>query len=333
MVITLEEDVDPESISPRDESYFLSKIVSDNPTRFRPFGIDHELRSKARDLVRSKHAKDSEDLRGVVENPELVKEVLPEEKDLEDLIPLRRVTGRLFRINGKGLLVDNNDGTFHVIAKNKTEGEELACWIEAEVRQVAKVTADFNLTLDKLLRGRDFALGLVKQVENLVAFEERTPKNPFEKDVAEGISAITNATLANVEASFAKPVETQEYDVLLPIANDFILDIEVKDYEAVKKEIHSTNENLKQKIVSGPADKAGMMEATPIVVVKGFPPEVFSQLKEIATSRKVNLLDVGNYRLEIEKIILKHLLRRVGRSMYPTRRTTVRARDLISYAM
>jgi len=34
-----------------------------------------------------------------------------------------------------------------------------------------------------------------------------------------------------VEASFAKPVETQEYDVLLPIANDLILDVEVKDYE------------------------------------------------------------------------------------------------------
>jgi hypothetical protein len=91
-----------------------------------------------------------------------------------------------------------------------------------------------------------------------------------------------------------------------------VIDIEVKDHEIVREEAHLSFETMKQKIISGPLDKARRIAGLAIVVEKGFPKDKLNQLRELGISRGVLLLDETGYKSEIEKFVLQTLLWRVG---------------------
>ena len=118
--------------------------------------------------------------------------------------------------------------------------------------------------------------------------------------------------LPNLEIKFSKPDESFEYDVLLPVTNSLVIDIEVKDHEIVREETHLSFENMKQKIISGPLDKARRIRGVVMVVERGFPKDKLTQLRELGTSRGVVILDEDGYKGEIERLILQSLMRRAG---------------------
>jgi len=223
----------------------------------------------------------------------------------------RRPSNRLHKIDGNGLIIDNDDGTFHVIGKTKTDAEAVVSWTVSEIERLGSVTRDFNLVLNSVVSGRDFAERLIRQVDNL-GMVQREPKNDFERQVIESVNQITNAVMPNLEIRFSKPDESFEYDVLLPVANSLVIDIEVKDHEIVREESHLSFETMKQKIISGPLDKARRISGVAMVVERGFPKDKLNQLRELGSSRGVVLLDETGYNVEIERYILQTLLRRAG---------------------
>lgn len=320
-IVRPEEDLYEEDVPGQDENYFVEKVVELNASRFRVFGIDKELRRQVQGLLEDKLKKDEDEIQRIINRPEFARKFLPKPEELASIIRTTRTRGKLYTIDERYLLVDHVDGTFHILGDEKKDVEGIGDWLANEITEISHITKDFNLSLDKLDLGRDFADGEISEIENSVSRKELPSKNGFEVEVGERIATITNAMISNVEISFAKPAETQEYDILVPITREFILDVEAKDYETVKEEAHKTNETLKQKIIFGPADKAERIGATPFVVTKGFPPEALSPLQEIATSRKVNLYDAGTYHKEIEGIVLRQVFGELGPSMYPTQRS------------
>jgi hypothetical protein len=263
-----------------------------------------------RELYRRKHSEDTRDLIDILQEPGLTENALASPERIDDLLP-RKPSNRLHKVNNRALIIDNEDGTYHTIARDKAAADEVSAWTISEIERVGRVTTDFGLTLDNVITGKDFGLRVLRQVENQ-GIIQREAKNEFEKQVSADLTQVTNSVLSNQEIMFAKPDESFEYDVLLPIANQFIVDIEVKDHEIVREETHLNFDNMKQRIISVPLDKAKRISAVAIVVTKGFPRDKLNQLKELGTSRSVVLLDESGYKTEIERFILRVLLRRAG---------------------
>jgi hypothetical protein len=291
-------------------SYFLRKIIRNNQSKFKSLGFDSGLHDQMRDLYKHKHAEDVKELLEILQEPRLTEEVLTNPERIDEFLP-RRPSNRLHKIDGTGLIIDNDDGTFHIIARNKADAESIASWTISEIEKLGSITKDFNLMLNSVVAGRGFAERLIRQVDNL-GMVQREPKNDFERQVIESVGEITSATLPNLEIRFQKPDESFEYDVLLPVANGLVIDIEVKDHEIVREEAHLSFETMKQKIISGPLDKARRIGGVAMVVEKGFPKDKLNQLRELGTSRGVTLLDEIGYKGEIERYVLQTLLRRVG---------------------
>jgi hypothetical protein len=291
-------------------SYFLRKVIRNNSSKFKSLGFDNGLHDQMRDLYKRKHSEDVKELLDILQEPRLTEEALANPERIDELLP-RRPANRLHKVDGTGLIIDNDDGSFHIIAKNKTDAEAISSWTISEIEKLGSITRDFNLTLSSIAEGRNFAERLIRQVDNM-GMVQREPKNDFERQVIEDVAQITNAAIPNLEIRFQKPDESFEYDVLLPVANGLVIDIEVKDHEIVREEAHLSFETMKQKIISGPLDKARRISGTAMVVEKGFPKDKLNQLRELGTSRGVTLLDEIGYKGEIERYILQTLLRRAG---------------------
>jgi hypothetical protein len=301
------------------ESYFIRKIVQDHSAKFKTLGADAFLFEKMKLVLEQKRSEDVTELSEIIPDTELVQWTLGELRDtLQAYVrPRRSASSRLYKVDSS-LLLDNHDGTFHVVAKKKNDAEGLVDWVLSEIGRVGGVTRDFGLSLSSVVAGRDFAVKVVNQIQNFTGMTECKPKNDYEREVAHEVAEMTNAILPNIEISFSKPSEKFEYDVLVPIANGEIVDVEVKDYGKVTEDAHKNSDTLKSKVISSPLDKAKRIGATKtIVVTRGFPQESFSQLKELATSRDVTFVEENNYKMEIERAIVQRVLRRSRPGRYP----------------
>jgi len=75
----------------------------------------------------------------------------------------------------------------------------------------------------------------------------------------------------------------------------------------MKEQMPST-ETLKSKNILGTHDKAQRIRAKVIVIVGGFPDEIFKEFKKIADSRHVTLLNAANYKNELPSVFWDSLL-------------------------
>jgi hypothetical protein len=218
------------------------------------------------------------------------------------------------------MIVPIRSDTFCVISNEAKKVQALVKELKSKCDALSTVTKDFGLALQKFLSARDYQSFLLTKMEKISKFEIGEPKNPFEKEVIEACSLVTNSFLPNVTVQFEEPNECFEYDVFinLPPRTRFI--IEPTNYETVQKEINVqklATETLKSKIILATQDKAQRLSARSIVIVNGFPEKTFAQLKTLADSRGVILMNEEDYKeklpVELCQAILAALSRRPHR--------------------
>jgi hypothetical protein len=288
--------------------YFLRKIWS--KPEFSSVGVDSQTIEQLRQLVRTSHAKMMEKVMLVVKNRELARLLLPRPEDwIERLRFLSQSGKRLYLAYGSALVLEGSGDSFFIIAGSASEAKHVADKISNEINGLSDVTKDFGLVVDKILTGKAYGLNLIRQVKNVTDMKQLKTKNALEDEMIAGIGSICGSTLPNMEISFASPIETFEYDLLLPITADTIVDLEVKDYASVKQELHADSTTLKSKVILAPLDKARRLGAIPVIVTTGFASEAFAQMKEFAVSREITLLNPADYKTEIEHLLLDKLLR------------------------
>jgi len=298
------------------EEYFLNKILR-SATKIRQLRMSRELLGEMVGAWEEKHEKD------ILELKKIISDHISLFTEAHEALRARLVLGlnRLRREFGHDLYVYLEKAVIRtisvnsliVIGKDSGETKEVVDWIKAEIERLQSVTSDFGLSVRDVLIGHEYALDVLRRNASNPEIIEKTPKNDFEKDVGSKVRQITDGVLSNLELRFKKPSETLEYDLLIPLSDSSIVNIEVKDYETVKEETDRNSESLKSRVILNPIDKARRLGGSivkVVVIARGFTEHTFSQLKEFAESREVALLDGANYQTEIEKTIVQNALGR-----------------------
>jgi hypothetical protein len=215
------------------------------------------------------------------------------------------------------LVVPVTENTFCIISNEEGHVSALALKIKSQIEELSEVTKDFGLKLKKVLLSKDYQRFILESMKNVDKAELGDPRNDFEKEVIETCSRVTTSFLSNVTVQFKDPLESFEYDVFSSFPPRTRLIVEPTDYTIIKDEIRNGKvapETLKSKVVLAMIDKAQRLRARGIVVTSGFPQDTFTQLKIIAESRGVILMDERDYKEKLPSELCNAMLSALSRT-------------------
>jgi len=307
--------------------YFFNRVI-ENEDDFEAINImadvSHAARERARDLVGRLKGK----LEAIVTLPEVVEQLMPSDLAQEtvdrmivDVPEVEFPPYYFYKHNSSIVIPTATPNVFFIISKTKEEADQLTQFIKLEFEKLNSVTKDFGLQLVEFLIGRSFQENVLRASSRIVSIGLKEPKDEFEKEIIATCESLTNSYLPNVEITFKEPAEIFEYDIFIGYNDETKLIVEPTNYETVKDQMHSgemSRDTLKSKVILATQDKALGLGARSIVIAKGFPDDVFGELKKIADSRKVVLLNEQNYKVELSKILLSCALQGCipGRPLY-----------------
>ncbi|MFA5364479.1 MAG: hypothetical protein WC325_04780 [Candidatus Bathyarchaeia archaeon] len=304
-----------------DSEYFFKKTIVDNPD-FEILDIHSVISSAIIGAYNSASKKLGDKLTTIISSNTM--DALFHFPNKVDRMSVRRTladTPPLVYLHKKSptLIVPSQTNTFCVISKEKKYVETLLNTLKLNCEELNKVTKDFGLSLQRFLTAKDYQSFLLSKMEKINTFEIGTPRNSFEQEVIDVCASVTNCFLSNVNVQFNEPSENFEYDVFinLPPRTKFI--IEPTNYETVKEEISGqklATETLKSKVILATQDKAQRLRAMSIVVANGFPEDTFSQLKTIADSRGVVLMNEKDYKEKLPTVICNAILSSLSQRSY-----------------
>lgn len=299
--------------------YFFKKIIADNSEEFETLDIRDEISSLIATAYGSVATKLREKLSSVI-SAEMTEILLRLPSKPADYLMRRTLseTPGLLYLHKKSptLIIPSSINVFCIISNEAKHVQALIADIKSKCESLSNITKDFGLELIKFLTSKDYQSFLLEKMEKVQKVEYGKPKNAFEEEVIRVCSQVTTSFLSNINVQFAEPTENFEYDLFMSIPPRTRIAIEPTDYETLKEEIINqrlATETLKSKIVLAMQDKAQRLRARSIVVVNGFPENTFLQLKTIADSRGVALMNEKDYKDKLPAEICQTMLSALSR--------------------
>lgn len=294
--------------------YFFDKIIAESG-KYEAVAIRESVVSNLRDTLIQENKRLSAALSEVIADPSLLKDLeLPIDEFLSytNDIALSRVRGpqRIYIRTQppKTVIVRMGTGSFVIVANSKEEALRVVDETKSRFSEVSEITKDFGLRGGDMVTGTDFTSSTLKNQKGVIAIKQKEQKNGFENEAQSNIAKITNSSITNAEIEFSSPSESFEYDMISAFSDSLRFDIEFKDYEQVREELHQSTETWKSRIILTIGDKATRLGAIPTIVVKGFPNDVLKSLKELGDSRKISLLSSEDYEQVIPNQICTRLI-------------------------
>ncbi len=291
--------------------YFFDKVIAENRKEFDLISVRKELRkvlSKGCNEIRMKLSKKLNralpflDVSGRI--PDFGEYVRLDFEEYENV----SLPPFYFPKHSSSLVIPKSHNILLVISREKKSAIQLIKYIQSKFEELSIVSKDFGLELDFFIGGQKLQEKLLTTTRNVERITFEKPKNDFEKEVIKACRKNTDSLLSNVNVYFKEPQENSEYDILITFTPDDKIIIEPTDYERLKREL--PRRKLKQELILRTSDSARLLGAKAIVVAKGFPAQTFSDIKKIADSRGVVLLNEEDYELKIGAEFLEHLLPR-----------------------
>lgn len=305
----------------QDSEYFFRKTVSENSQDFEVLDIQATLSSAVSGAYNSVSKEIKEKLTPII-SPETMSSLFHLPKTV-DATYIRRALVEIPTIvylhkKSPTMIVPSRGDVFCIISNEAKNVKALTADLKAQCENLSRITHDFGLVLKSFLTGREYQSYLLAKIEKVIKHEIGSPKNEFEKEVVEACSSVTSSFLPNVNVQFQEPNECFEYDVFinLPPRTRFI--IEPTNYESVQTEISGkklATETLKSKIILATQDKAQRLGARSIVIVNGFPEETFAQLKTLANSRGIILMNETEYKTQLPTELCQAMVSALNRRM------------------
>jgi len=295
----------------KDPGYFFERAIIANKGDYRPIGISKESIENLNQITKSELKAQEGYLKEIIEDPNLIQKILPSIDHWLDILKNSSNETAFLTINEPKCVIMGSERFSNILlmfSKNYNAILKLNEKIKTDFEKLNKVTKDFGLQMTGYLFGEEVGKYQLNKIEAIKSISYGPIKNDFEKEVFENIRSLTNCLLTNIEITYEKPTETFEYDILIPIEKDNMLNIEVTDYEMAKGKVHENVDSLKSQLILSSADKAQRLRATCIIIAKGFPSETFEQMKELATSRNVTLFNEHDYLANLEGIIMNRFI-------------------------
>lgn len=301
-------------------TYFFNRVIGHNERDFEPVNIEKQISSTIKKYVKNLFENLREKINKLIPSTELLDALIPSPERsgsiefIEEYVPPEYY----FHKHTSSIILPLTVSSFCIISKTRDEASQLIEFIKSEFEKLSDVTKDFGLRLSDFRTGRNYQESILKNTKHIQNINYKEPKNEFEKEVVTFCEQLTSSFLPNVEIAFAEPNETYEYDIFVGITSNVKRILEPTDYELVKEQLPS-GENLKSQIILKTLDKAQRLGAKSAVIAKGFPEDTFYELKKIAESRGVILIDENNYKDIIPKMLLNDVLnafRQLGEPEY-----------------
>jgi len=300
------------------QEYFFKKTIVEDNEAFEELDIRNEIYSVVSNAYESVASKFKKKLSSVIPD-ELINTLvrIPNPDNYLVRRALRFTIGRLYvHKDSPSLIIPVSSNIFYILSKEPKYVQELVEDIRSRCEDLNKITKDFGLELTSFLTSKEYQRYLVEKISKVKKIDYGKPKNPLEEDVIKACSRVTSSFLSNINIQFVEPTESFEYDLYmhLPIRKRIV--VEATDYQILKEEIANqrlATETLKSKIVLATLDKAQRLNAQSIVIVNGFPEDVFLNLKTIADSRGVILMNETDYRSKLPAKLCEIMLSALSR--------------------
>ena len=274
-----------------DESWYFDKVVSE--IGFESLDFSAEVKELILKLAEEEKQKIRHRLKNTIIYPELLGAFLSS-IDVDFFSP----EGVYLHKNPLAIVLRIDQDSFIVISGDKDEGETVVEKFRSRFIELGKTIAKFGYLMDRFDTGKDIVKQWLESKKDIFTTKELKPKTDLEEKIIEVIDQFTNSYISNLEIIFKDPSESFEYDMVIVLHEKLAFNIEVMDYEYVKDEIQKLKEttkyfkeNLKSTILLRTFDKTNRLGIESIIILKGFPRDVFSNIREIATSRGMTLLD------------------------------------------
>jgi len=273
-----------------DESWYFDKVVSESG--FKPLDFSHEVKNSILELAKREKSKIQSQLKKLVTYPELLMAFLSS-INVDFFSP----KGVYLHKDPFAVILRIDEDSFVILSGNKEEGKIVVQKIKSRFTELGKSIENFGYLVDRFQTGRDIVKQWLESKKDISAINELRPKTDLEKKIIEMVDQFTDSYISNLEIIFKNPSESFEYDLVLFLHEKLALNIEVMDYEKKRDEIQRLKEtkyfkeNLKSTILLRTFDKANRIGMESVIVLNAFPEDVFSNIREVAASRGIILLD------------------------------------------
>ena len=244
-VIPVRYKVNDTNMSRNGEEYFFDRVINQNPTIYRKIGISQETIENMTKIIDTEMKGLTGKLSEMLTDPVSLRNLLP---DAERLMTLIKSSAKddlfIYDKEPSSLILKTASNGFLLISKNINAAKTLLTTLDADFQQINNITKDFGLDFRGFAVGEEYAKDTLPiQRANIKSYKLTPSKNAFEDEVLKHVSEITDCQLRNIEIEYDKPQEVFEYDLLIPLSEEIMIDVEVKDYRSLKDMSHEDAES------------------------------------------------------------------------------------------
>lgn len=210
-----------------------------------------------------------------------------------------------------------------VLAKNSDDGESFIGFFASEVNEISTYVGEYadvkELTYDGEIAHNYFD-EKVEESSNLTDWYLDTEDDDFEKEIFDAVCDLTGIALANVRIE-VDVGDNPDFDtVALPLGGmGTSYAIEVKNYSQEENEkvdkkpsMDKDSGELRSELIRKPKDYAEQADLKLITVVKGLSDEQYEDLRRLAESSNVALLNDANYKEKLKEMLFEQNYREMS---------------------
>jgi hypothetical protein len=162
----------------------------------------------------------------------------------------------------------SKSGNLFIITSNKDVGRDVRERLINNIMEKAQHLNIYGVEDIKIAKGSDYAKQIITTSDNVSDLTEEDP-DEFEESVKNDLLAVTESILCSCLVDFGEHATNPEYDILLPLTSDDIINIEVKDYSG-RDDRPTENE-----IISTPLNQARLLNINHVFsIAKGIDDEL-----------------------------------------------------------
>jgi hypothetical protein len=282
----------PELPTLPDESWYFNKTMFD--LGFSPMDFSESVKKSVSELIDQDTKRLNDKIIGIVGSSPLAK-ALMSNLTIDFFSP----KGIYINETLNALIFRVDDNCFFILSEKIENGERIIENIHTDFLKIGATVQEFGYVPGDFITGKAVVRKWLESNKDIFKVEDCKSKNDLEKKVVAIVAQITDCYLSNLGVVFKNPTESFEYDVLVVLHDKLSLNIEVMDYSTVKNEVRLAKEskivsNLKSNVILSSFDKAKRLGTMSIVILNGFPEDIFENIQAIAKSRGILLFD-GEY--------------------------------------
>ena len=329
------------------KDFFYSRIIEKNNEDFRKISPQSEFNDKFKQLIEQQREKVSTELE---EFGEPVSTVAPDVLFADETIRLS-LGKRIPNMNSASATKYTGDQTEHpvllflleksdrphyrrsedqsnklrieILAKTSDDGKSFVGFFGEEAHEISKYVGDYA-TIKELTSGGELIHGYfnekVDENSNLTDWYQDVEDDPFEDEVFDRVRNLSGVSLENIRIE-ADVGDNPDFDaVALPLGEFGTgFAIEVKNYLQEDNEEVDTppaeekdSGELRSELIRKPKDYAEQADLKLISIAKGLSEEQYSNLRRLAESSNVILLNENNYEESLEEVLFERRFRELA---------------------